>query len=61
VDIEAQRNTENEFHAGAIFRYAQQFGIDVPVIQTLYYLTKNLEKAVVLNRYVSGGQRGHDL
>lgn len=62
VDIEAQRNTENEFHAGAIFRYAQQHGIDVPVIQTLYYLTKNLEKAVVLNRYVSsGGQRGNDL
>ena len=57
VDIEASRATENEFHAGAIFRYAQQHGIDVPVIQTLYYLTKNLEKAVVLNRYVVGGMR----
>lgn len=57
VDIEASRATENEFHAGAIFRYAQQYGIDVPVIQTLYYLTKNLEKAVVLNRYVVGGMR----
>lgn len=61
VDIEANRTTENEYHAGAIFRYAQQFGIDVPVIQTLYYLTKNLEKAVVLNSYVSEGMRGNDL
>lgn len=60
VDIEANRNTENEFHAGAIFRYAQQYGIDVPVIQTLYYLTKNLEKSVVLNRYVSEGMRGNE-
>ena len=61
VDIESARTTENEFHAGAIFRYAQQYGIDVPVIQTLYYLTKNLEKAVVLNSYVSEGMRGNDL
>lgn len=61
VDIEANRTTENEFHAGAIFRYAQQYGIDVPVIQTLYYLTKNLEKAVVLNSYISEGMRGNDL
>jgi 2-dehydropantoate 2-reductase len=61
VDIEAERATENEFHAGAIFRYAQQYGIDVPVIQTLYYLTKNLEKSVVLNRYVSRGGPGSDL
>lgn len=60
VDIEAQRNTENEFHAGAIFKLAQRFNIDVPVIQTLYYLTKNLEKAVVLNRYVADGMRSSD-
>lgn len=60
VDIEGQRNTENEFHAGAVFRYAQQHGIDVPVVQTLYYLTKNLEKAVVLNRYVTQGMRSTD-
>jgi 2-dehydropantoate 2-reductase len=59
VDVEAGRITENEFHAGAIFRYAQKHGIDVPVIQTLYYLTKNLEKAVVLNRYVPEGMRGN--
>ncbi len=61
VDIEANRNTENEFHAGAVFRYAQKYQINVPVIQTLYYLTKNLEKSVVLNRYVSEGMRGNDV
>ncbi|MDJ0764472.1 MAG: 2-dehydropantoate 2-reductase [Myxococcota bacterium] len=57
VDIEQERITENEYHAGKLFRYAEQHGLDVPVIQTVYYLLKNLERAIVLDAYVSEGMR----
>ena len=57
VDIEQKRLTENEYHAGKMFRYAEQYGVDVPVIQTVYYLLKNLERGVILGAYVSEGMK----
>lgn len=53
VDIEHFRVTENEFLCGKLFRYAEDFHIEVPVIQTVYYLVKNLEKTLRLNNYIS--------
>lgn len=53
VDIEKQRPTENEFHCGKLFKYAEEKGIDVPVTQTTYYLIKNLERSIMLEGYVA--------
>jgi 2-dehydropantoate 2-reductase len=44
LDMERVRPTENEFLAGALFHEAEERGVDAPVLQTLYYLTKNLER-----------------
>ncbi len=57
VDIEKARVSENEYHCGQLFRYAQDLNVDVPVIQTIYYLIKNLEKAVVSGGYVAEGMK----
>jgi len=57
VDIEQRRVTENEYHAGKLFMHAERHGLDVPVIQTVYYLLKNLERGVILDSYVSEGMR----
>jgi len=57
IDIEQKRITENEYHAGRMFMYAEKHGIDVPVIQTVYYLLKNLERGVIMDSYVSEGMR----
>jgi 2-dehydropantoate 2-reductase len=54
LDIERRRPTENEHHLGALFCYAASRGLDVPVIQTNYYLLKNLEKTMILDTYVTG-------
>ncbi|MCC7402911.1 MAG: 2-dehydropantoate 2-reductase [Bdellovibrionales bacterium] len=53
MDIERGHVTENEFHCGQMFRYAEEKKLDVPVIQTIYYLIKNLERAIILDTYVS--------
>lgn len=58
VDIEQKRMTENEHHAGMLFRYAEKSGLNVPVIQTIYYLVKNLEHGVILGSHVSEGMKG---
>lgn len=57
VDIEQKRITENENHAGKMFDYAEKHEMDVPVIQTVYYLLKNLERGVILDAYVSEGMK----
>jgi 2-dehydropantoate 2-reductase len=57
VDIEQMRTTENEYHAGKIFAYAEKNAIEVPVIQTVYYLLKNLERGVILDAYVAEGMK----
>lgn len=53
MDIERGHVTENEFHCGQIFRYAEEAKIEAPVIQTVYYLIKNLERAIILDSYVT--------
>lgn len=53
MDIERAHVTENEFHCGQMFRYAEEKSLEVPVIQTIYYLIKNLERAIILDNYVS--------
>lgn len=60
VDIERNRQTENENHCGVLFHHAEKLGVDVPVIQSLYYLLKNLEKSQILNSYVSEGMKGEN-
>ena len=57
VDIELKRPTENEYHAGKLFKYADKHSIEVPVIQTVYYLLKNLERGVILDSYVAEGMK----
>lgn len=51
VDIENKCRTENELNAGQLFRYAVILDQDVPVIQSIYYLIKNLEKSPVQYSY----------
>ncbi len=53
IDIENHNLTENEFHCGKLFQYAEAKGLEVPVIQTAYYLIKNLEKSLAMESYVS--------
>jgi|GEM_PF-2040492 len=43
VDIVKGNVTENQWLAGAIYHYAERLGVDVPVIQTVYYFIKNIE------------------
>jgi 2-dehydropantoate 2-reductase len=43
-DVLLGRPSENEFHAGALFRLAERHGVSVDVIQTLYYLIKHRER-----------------
>lgn len=52
VDIENRRVTENEFHCGQLFRYAEELKIEVPVIQTVYYLVKNLERSLIMESFI---------
>jgi len=43
VDIVKGNVTENQWLAGAIYHYAERLGLEVPVIQTVYYFIKNIE------------------
>jgi 2-dehydropantoate 2-reductase len=43
MDIERKQKTENEYHCGRIHALAKEFGVKVPVIQTIYYLIRRLE------------------
>ena len=43
MDIENKQKTENEYHCGRIYNLAKEHGVEVPVIQTIYYLIKRLE------------------
>ena len=45
VDVLNKRKTENEYLAGHIIHMAEKHGIEVPIIQTLYYLL-TLKEAV---------------
>ncbi len=58
LDIENHRITENEDHAGKIFRIAEDLGIEVPVVQSIYYLCKGLETSLVLDSYASKVSKG---
>ncbi|MBF0105580.1 MAG: 2-dehydropantoate 2-reductase [Deltaproteobacteria bacterium] len=46
IDIEMNRATENDYHCGKIFNFAEKHNIEVAVTQTIYYLMKNLEQNV---------------
>jgi len=46
LDIERCRPTENEYHCGKMFRWAEALEIDAPVTQSIYYLLKNLERSL---------------
>jgi len=46
VDIEEGRRTENEYHCGALLRYAKDLNIEISVVDTTYCLIKALEKKV---------------
>lgn len=46
LDIEYGRSTEIRHLAGKLYEYAQRQGVDVPVIQSMFYLIKALEKSV---------------
>lgn len=44
VDMELKRRPENEDHCGRILFYAQKHNVPVPVLQTIFYLMRNLER-----------------
>jgi 2-dehydropantoate 2-reductase len=46
LDIERCRPTENEYHCGKMFRWAEALNIEAPVTQSIYYLLKNLERSL---------------
>jgi len=52
VDIEHCRPTENEYHCGKLFRWSEALGLQTPVTQSIYYLLKNLERALRKSRVV---------
>jgi 2-dehydropantoate 2-reductase len=47
VDIENARRTENHHLAGKLLEYAERKEISAPVIQSIFYLVKALESAVL--------------
>ena len=46
VDIEHCRPTENEYHCGKLYRWSEALSLQTPVTQSIYYLLKNLERAL---------------
>ena len=47
VDVEMRRRLENDDHCGRILHYAEKLNVPVPVLQTVYYLTRNLEQRTI--------------
>jgi len=43
LDIERGQVSENPWLAGAIYHYAERLGLEVPVIQTVYYFIRAIE------------------
>lgn len=45
IDVENSKITENEYMCGRLTRYAEQYGVEVSMIPTIYHLLKTTESS----------------